>query len=87
MEPLRQRRRYQNDFIEELERKQWYHSFEGIDGVMPLEWLRERWKRFPIPADLTAMAADPVDSPADDLVDVPIVLTLVDGEVVHRSLG
>ena len=53
MEPLRHRRRYQNDFIEELERKQWYHSFEGIDGVMPLDWLRERWKRFPIPPDLT----------------------------------
>jgi predicted amidohydrolase YtcJ len=38
-------------------------------------------------ADLTAMATDPVDTPADDLVDVPIVLTLVDGEVVYRSHG
>ena len=38
-------------------------------------------------ADLTAMATDPVDTPADDLVDVPIVLTLVDGEVVYRSDG
>jgi predicted amidohydrolase YtcJ len=36
-------------------------------------------------ADLTAMAADPVNTPADDLVDVPIVLTIVDGEVVYRS--
>ena len=31
------------------------------------------------------MATDPVDTPADDLVDVPVVLTLVDGEVVYRS--
>jgi hypothetical protein len=38
-------------------------------------------------ADLTALAADPVDTPADDLVDVPIVMTLVDGEVVYRSDG
>ena len=32
----------------ELQQKGWYHSFELpdgtlIDGVMPLEWLRERW--------------------------------------------
>lgn len=53
MTPLRERRRFQNDFIHELQAKGWYHSFEGIDGVMPLEWLRERWKRFPVPADLT----------------------------------
>ncbi|HXA51207.1 MAG TPA: DUF1698 domain-containing protein [Candidatus Acidoferrum sp.] len=53
MPTLRERRRFQNDFIEELEQKGWYHSFEDIDGVMPLEWLRERWKRFPIPADLS----------------------------------
>jgi tRNA (mo5U34)-methyltransferase len=51
-------RRKQNDFLEELQRKGWYHSFELPDGtlvkgVMPLEWLRERWSRFPIPADLT----------------------------------
>ena len=53
MTPLHKRRRSQNDFLGELEQKGWYHSFEGIDGVMPLEWLRERWKRFPLPADLT----------------------------------
>ena len=53
MTPLRERRRLQNDFLLELEQKGWYHSFEGIDGVMPLAWLRERWNRFPIPADLT----------------------------------
>src|SRR5438067_13553612 len=53
MGELRERRRFQNDFIQELDRKGWYHSFEGVDGVMPLEWERERWSRFPIPADLT----------------------------------
>src|SRR6185295_16182343 len=53
MADLLQKRRFQNDFIEELNQKGWYHSFEGIDGVMPLTWLRERWQRFPIPADLT----------------------------------
>src|SRR5437763_6710322 len=52
MAELLERRRFQNDFIEELTRKGWYHSFEGIDGVMPLAWLRERWQRFPIPASL-----------------------------------
>jgi predicted amidohydrolase YtcJ len=36
-------------------------------------------------ADLTAMAADPVDTPADDLLDLPVVLTVVDGQIVHRA--
>jgi predicted amidohydrolase YtcJ len=36
-------------------------------------------------ADLTALAADPVDCPADDLPDVPVLLTVVDGAVVHRA--
>jgi predicted amidohydrolase YtcJ len=36
-------------------------------------------------ADLTAFAADPVDTPADDLVDVPVRLTVVAGRVVHRG--
>lgn len=53
MGDLRERRRFQNDFIQELDRKGWYHSFEGVDGVMPLEWERERWARFPVPPDLT----------------------------------
>lgn len=53
MGDLRERRRFQNDFSEELYRKGWYHSFEGIDGAMPLKWQRERWQRFPIPDDLT----------------------------------
>jgi predicted amidohydrolase YtcJ len=34
-------------------------------------------------ADLTGFASDPVDTPADDLVDVPVRLTVVAGRVVH----
>jgi predicted amidohydrolase YtcJ len=36
-------------------------------------------------ADLTAFASDPVDTPPDDLVDVPVRLTVVAGNVVHRG--
>jgi predicted amidohydrolase YtcJ len=36
-------------------------------------------------ADLTAFAADPVDLPADELPDLPVLLTVVDGKVVHRA--
>lgn len=36
-------------------------------------------------ADLTAFAADPVALPADELPDLPVRLTVVDGEVVYRS--
>ena len=36
-------------------------------------------------ADLTGLGADPVDCPADELPDVPVLLTVVDGEVVHRA--
>jgi predicted amidohydrolase YtcJ len=36
-------------------------------------------------ADVTAFARDPVDTPAAELPDVPIRLTVVDGEVVHRG--
>jgi predicted amidohydrolase YtcJ len=36
-------------------------------------------------ADLTGLAADPVDCPADELPDVPVLLTVVDGAVVHRG--
>jgi predicted amidohydrolase YtcJ len=36
-------------------------------------------------ADLTVFAADPVDVPARDLVDVPVLLTVVAGEIVHRA--
>jgi predicted amidohydrolase YtcJ len=35
--------------------------------------------------DLTGFASDPVDTPADDLVDVPVRLTVVAGRVVHRA--
>jgi predicted amidohydrolase YtcJ len=35
--------------------------------------------------DLTAFASDPVDTPADDLVDVPVRLTVVAGRVVYRG--
>jgi predicted amidohydrolase YtcJ len=37
-------------------------------------------------ADLTVLAQDPVETPADEIVDVPALLTVVDGEVVHRAL-
>jgi tRNA (mo5U34)-methyltransferase len=58
MTSVREQRRRQNDFTRLLAEKGWYHSFElpdgeRIDGIMPLEWERERWSRFPIPADLT----------------------------------
>lgn len=36
-------------------------------------------------ADLTAFAEDPVDLPADELPDLPVALTVVDGRVVHRA--
>jgi len=36
-------------------------------------------------ADLTVFAADPVTCDADDLVGLPVVLTVVDGEIVHRT--
>ena len=36
-------------------------------------------------ADLTAFAVDPLVAPPDELVDAPIVLTVVDGAVSHRG--
>jgi predicted amidohydrolase YtcJ len=36
-------------------------------------------------ADITAFAQDPVDTPADELPDVPVRLTVVGGQVVHRA--
>jgi predicted amidohydrolase YtcJ len=36
-------------------------------------------------ADLTGFAADPVDCPADNLLDLPVALTVVAGGVVHRT--
>src|SRR5579871_367893 len=49
--------RKRQDRSEELAAKGWYHSFElpdgtVIDGVNPLPRLRERFDRFPLPADL-----------------------------------
>ncbi|MBS1868628.1 MAG: amidohydrolase [Actinobacteria bacterium] len=36
-------------------------------------------------ADLTAFATDPVDIPADELPDNPVLLTIVGGRVTHRA--
>jgi len=36
-------------------------------------------------ADLTALAVDPVDAPADELAEAPVHLTMVDGAVSHRG--
>ena len=36
-------------------------------------------------ADLTGLAADPVDAPASDLPDHPVWLTVVGGRVVHQG--
>jgi predicted amidohydrolase YtcJ len=36
-------------------------------------------------ADVTVMAEDPVDTDPDELVALPVVLTVVDGEVVFRA--
>ncbi len=49
--------RKRQDHSQELAEKGWYHSFElpggaVIEGVNPLPRLRERYARFPIPADL-----------------------------------
>lgn len=36
-------------------------------------------------ADLTALALDPVEAAPDELLEAPILLTVVDGEIVHRA--
>ena len=36
-------------------------------------------------ADLTGLGADPLTCPPDELPDAPVLLTVVDGEVVHRA--
>jgi predicted amidohydrolase YtcJ len=36
-------------------------------------------------ADLTAFAADPIDCDPDELLTLPVLLTVVDGRVVHRA--
>ena len=37
-------------------------------------------------ADLTVMAEDPADADPDALVSVPVLMTVVDGEIVHRAI-
>jgi hypothetical protein len=36
-------------------------------------------------ADLTAFAEDPVEVEADELIDLPVTLTIVAGKIVHRT--
>ena len=36
-------------------------------------------------ADLTVFADDPVECDPDELPELPVVLTVVDGEIVHRA--
>ena len=36
-------------------------------------------------ADLSGFAADPADCPADELTELPVRLTVVDGRVVYRA--
>ena len=36
-------------------------------------------------ADITVFADDPVECDPDELPDLPVVLTVVDGEIVHRA--
>jgi predicted amidohydrolase YtcJ len=38
-----------------------------------------------LPAHFTGFAADPVDTPADELLGLPVWLTVVDGTVVHAA--
>jgi predicted amidohydrolase YtcJ len=37
-------------------------------------------------ADLTVFADDPVECDPDELPELPVMLTVVDGEVVHRAV-
>ncbi|MFN8663576.1 MAG: amidohydrolase [Thermomicrobiales bacterium] len=36
--------------------------------------------------DLTGFAADPVDCDADDLVDLPVLMTVMNGRITHRAV-
>jgi predicted amidohydrolase YtcJ len=38
-------------------------------------------------ADLTAFAADPVDCDADALIDLPVLMTVVDGQIIYCADG
>jgi predicted amidohydrolase YtcJ len=62
----------------------------AVEGVArQLRWARiGRWPAL-IPgygADVTVMADDPVEVAGDELVSLPVLLTVVDGEVVFRGL-
>ncbi|MDX3129807.1 amidohydrolase family protein, partial [Streptomyces europaeiscabiei] len=37
-------------------------------------------------ADLTALGLDPVEAPADEVAEAPVLLTVTGGHVVHRGL-
>ena len=37
-------------------------------------------------ADLTGLAVDPIDAPAEDLPDIPVWLTVVGGRVVYGDV-
>ena len=70
---------------------------EAIDGLAALEGYttnaavtigeQERLGRIRpgFAADLTVFADDPVECDPDDLPELPVVLTVVDGDVVHRA--
>jgi predicted amidohydrolase YtcJ len=70
---------------------------EAVDGLVALEGYttsaaatigdQERLGRIRpgFAADLTVFADDPVTCDADDLPGLPVVLTVVDGEIVHRA--
>jgi hypothetical protein len=36
-------------------------------------------------ADITVLGANPLEIAPDELPDVPVALTVVDGTIVHRS--
>jgi predicted amidohydrolase YtcJ len=79
----------------ELEREA--YDDEKVDGLAALEGYTtsaaatigepERLGRIRpgFAADLTVFAADPVTCDPDDLSELPVVLTVVDGEIVHRA--
>lgn len=72
---------------------------EGLDGLAALEGYttgaaatigeeRRLGRMAPgFVADVTVFAEDPVECDADDLPGLPVLLTVVDGEVVHRADG
>ena len=63
-------------------------------GALPVEQALDGYTRAPVStrracasgfrADLTALADDPVDVPAPELPDVPVIHTVVDGDLYRR---